>query len=165
MFSFLILHVVPRIISDTVGRYLKLPIKAEIGCMPITTTSEGQDIVCLNHSHNIIITLQPVIAGSVNPSNIMTTVSWSTLVGDNTDQLIVTRVEARIKWSVQQIKANDEFNGETWGIKLPITYSTLFILTQWRASRLLKISNLIILFNTVNIYICLSWISTAGFFL
>jgi len=75
LFSFLILHVVPRIISDTVGRYLKLPIKAEIGCMPITTTSEGQDIVCLNHSHNIIITLKPVIAGSVNPSNIMTTVS------------------------------------------------------------------------------------------
>ena len=43
------------------------------------------------------------------------------------------------------------FNGKTWGIELPITYSTLSILTQWRASRSLKIYNLIILFNTVNI--------------
>ena len=44
------------------------------------------------------------------------------------------------------------FNGKTWRIKLPITYSTLSILTQWRASRSLKLSNLIILFNTVNIH-------------
>ena len=43
-------------------------------------------------------------------------------------------------------------NGETWRIELPITYSTFSTLTQWRASRSLKISNLIILLNTVNIH-------------
>ena len=44
----------------------------------------------------------------------------------------------------------NRINGKTWRIELPITYSTLSTLTQWRASRSLKISNLIISLNTVN---------------
>ena len=48
-----------------------------------------------------------------------------------------------------EFHGNNWINGKTWGIELPITNFTLSILTQWRTSHLLKISNLIILFNTV----------------
>lgn len=71
--------------------------------MPITTTAKLQNIVSLHHGDYIVIALEPVIARGVHPADVVTTVGGSALVGHHSDQLIVARVQARVKRSIQQV--------------------------------------------------------------
>ena len=90
-------------LSDTVWGYLELSIEAEVGCVPITTTAKLQNVVSLHHCDYIVVALEPVIARGVHPADVMTTVGGPALVGHHSDQLIVARVQARVKRSVQQV--------------------------------------------------------------
>ena len=72
---------------------LNLSIEAEVCCVPITTAFEHHDVVSLDNSHDVIITLDPVITASVNPADVMTSISRAPLVRHNTNQLIATSVK------------------------------------------------------------------------
>ena len=81
-------------LSDSVWGNLELAVEAEVSSVPVATASQCQDIVSLHNSNNIIIALQPVVSRGVHPSNVMTTICGSSLVRHDTDQLVVSGVEA-----------------------------------------------------------------------
>ena len=71
--------------------------------MPVTTAAQLQNVVSLHHSDEGVIALEPVIATGVDPADVMTAVSRSALVRHNSDQLVVSRVQARVEWPVQNL--------------------------------------------------------------
>ena len=81
-------------LSDTVGNNLELSIEAEVGSGPITTAFKHKDVVGLDAGDDIVIALEPVVAASVHPSDVMTAVGRATLVGHDTNELIAAGVEA-----------------------------------------------------------------------
>jgi hypothetical protein len=54
---------------------LELSVNAEISSVPVTATSKGENVLNLNCGHNVIIVLQPVVAGFVDPAYVVTTIS------------------------------------------------------------------------------------------
>ena len=90
-------------LSDAVRGYLKFPIEAKIGSVPVTTATECQNVISLDHSDYVIITLEPVITTSMNPTNVMATISRTAFVCHYTYQLVITRVEARVERPIEQL--------------------------------------------------------------
>lgn len=61
-------------LSDTVGYFLKLPVEGQVGCVPVTTAFELQDVLCLDYCDEGIIALEPVVSACVHPANVVTAV-------------------------------------------------------------------------------------------
>ena len=95
--------IVPYGLSDAVRGDLKFPIEAKIGSVPVTTATKCQNVISLDHGDNVIIALEPVISTGMHPSDVMTTISRTAFVCDNTYELVVTRVEARVERSIEQL--------------------------------------------------------------
>lgn len=62
--------------------------------MPVTTTLKSKNIINFNVSDDVIIIAVPLIAGLVDPANIMTAVGRPSFMGDHCNQLIVSRVQS-----------------------------------------------------------------------
>lgn len=71
--------------------------------MPVTTSSQGEDIVSLHDRHDVIVALEPVVATGVDPADVMATVGRATFVGNNTNELVVSSVKAHAMRFVQQL--------------------------------------------------------------
>lgn len=79
--------------SDPVRRHFELSVEAEIRGVPVTTTFEHHDVVSLDHGHDIVVALQPVVATCMHPADVVAAVSRTALVRNHSDQLIVARIE------------------------------------------------------------------------
>lgn len=64
---------------------LDLSVNAQVGGVPIAAPAEGEDVVRLDRGDDVIIILEPVIAGGMDPPNVVTTVGRATFVGDDPD--------------------------------------------------------------------------------
>lgn len=71
--------------------------------MPVTATSERENVLDFDSCDDVIIILKPLVPGLVNPPDVMTAVSGSALVSDHSNQLIVPGIQALTVWSVQDL--------------------------------------------------------------
>lgn len=62
--------------------------------MPVTTALEHEDLVDLHLGDTVVVEAEPVVSRLVNPANVVTSISGSTLVSDDSHELVVTSVEA-----------------------------------------------------------------------
>ena len=70
--------------------------------MPVTAASKSQDVVSLNCCDDVIVTLEPIISTCMDPSDVVAAFCGTSLMCDNSDQLIVTSVESQAMVSVKQ---------------------------------------------------------------
>jgi hypothetical protein len=63
--------------------------------VPVTTSSESQDILGFHGNTDVIITLNPVISLGMDPANVMTTIRVTTFMSNYTNKLISSCIEAR----------------------------------------------------------------------
>ena len=71
-------------LSDTVGYFLKLPVEGQVGCVPVTTALELQDVLCLDNRDKGVVALEPVVSARVHPADVVTAVGRAALMRHDT---------------------------------------------------------------------------------
>ena len=74
--------------------------------MPVTAASQRHNVVRLNNSYYVVVTAKPVVARSVHPPDVMSTIGRSSLVSYHTHKLVVTGVEPLTVGTIQFLIVN-----------------------------------------------------------
>jgi len=69
--------------------------------VPVTASLQVQDVLRLHTGHNVVIVLVPFVSGSVDPTDVVASISRSSLVCDHSDELVVSSVQAYSMLSVK----------------------------------------------------------------
>ena len=88
---------------------LDLPIKVQVGCVPVTTSAQAQNVFSLHYSNDVIITLEPIVATRMDPADVVTALCTSAFVSHNSDQLVRTCVKSLSVSAVQLLIVLTDF--------------------------------------------------------